>query len=283
MQKIVLEHAILRLIQRHIGNILLRRGDGRLGRNRRTVAPRPRGIQVRSQCRADARRNALPLQLLRPMLIEHLHHAHHHEHGIHGLPRLRLVHQEPKLRRQPILMRPDEGIHPARIIVEVSPVAVIEARGQPLRRRAHGQHPLHAVVLHQLRAQNLRRLAACHAASHIHLPEPVLRGHIALGKEQIVEIGRLNVRDAMLVSPHHDRRGQARRRNAAVELRQRGAHLVLQPHAAGQHSAGERQQQQKKKDQEHAQHRMAPPLHLHIRSASETHPGNIVAGTAGSG
>ena len=185
-------------------------------------------------------------------------------------------------------MRPDERIHSARIIVEQPPVLVIEARSQPFRRRPHGQHPLHAVVLHQLWAQNLRCLAACHPASHIHLPKPVLRGHIALRKEQIVEVGGLNVRNAMLVPPHHDRCGQARRRHAAIELRQRGAHLMLQPHSTRDHSGCERQHQQKKKDQEHAQHRMPPPLHLQIRTASETHPGSLsqeqlVAGSLGRG
>jgi hypothetical protein len=170
MQQIVVEHTILRLIQRHIGNILLRRRDRRLGRNRRPVPPRSRRIQGRSQRRSDTRRNSFPLQLLRPVLVQHLHHAHHHQHGIHRLPRLRLIHQQPKLRRQPILMRPDERIHSARIIVEQPPVLIVEARRQPFRRRPHGQHPLHPVVLHQLWPQNLRGLARRHPPRHVHLP-----------------------------------------------------------------------------------------------------------------
>ena len=275
MEKTLVERAILRLIQRHGGNIRLGRGDRRFGRNGRAIAPRAGGIQIRGQRGPDARGNPFPLQLLRPVLIEHLHHAHDHQHGIHGLPWLRLVHQQAKLGRQPVLMRADKGIHAARVIVEVAAVAVVESRGQPLRRRAHGQHTLHAVVFHELRSQDLRCLAGGHAARHIHLPEAVLGGHIALGKEQIVEVGGLHVGNAMLVAPHYDGRGQARRRHAAVELGQGGAHLVLQPHSAGQHGAGERQQEQEKKDQEHAQHWMAPPLQFQIRSASKTHPGSL--------
>jgi len=64
-----------------------------------------------------------------------------------------------------------------------------------------------------------------------------------------------------------------------------GAHLVLQPHAAGQHSAGERQQQQKKKDQEHAaapDGAAAPPPHPQcVRDSSREHcrRNKLVAGS----
>ena len=47
------------------------------------------------------------------------------------------------------------------------------------------------------------------AAGHVHLPEAVLGGDVALGGEEIVEVGGLDVRDAVLVAADGDFGGKA--------------------------------------------------------------------------
>jgi len=77
-------------------------------------------------------------------------------------------------------------------------------------------------VLEERGAQNLRQLAVGIAPEGVHLPEPVLGGHIALGQEEIVLGGRLDVEHAVGIAADRDRSGESGEMNIAVHGRQRG-------------------------------------------------------------
>ena len=132
----------LRLIQRYIGNILLRRRQIRRSLRRRMIPPRPRGVKIRRQRRTQPRRHPLAHHLQVPVLIEQLVHTHHHQHRVHRLPRLRLVAQQSKLRRQILLMLVYESVHAPRKVLEILLVAIAQRRRQPFCIRANSQHPL---------------------------------------------------------------------------------------------------------------------------------------------
>ena len=85
-------------------------------------------------------------------------------------------------------------------------------------------------------AEEFGEFAGGVAAQHIHLPEAVLSGDVALGEEQIVDVGCLDVGYAVGVAADGDGCGESAQMNFAVELRKRGDHGVVQPREA---AAGE--------------------------------------------
>ena len=113
-------------------------------------------------------------------------------------------------------------------------IALAQRRRQPLGIRANPQHPLGPVMIHKFRPQKLRRLARRHPPRHIHLPQPVLRRHIALRLEKIIEIRRFNVWNPMPVASDRNRNLQSRQLQLPIKLRKRHMHRVLQPPRAAQ-------------------------------------------------
>jgi hypothetical protein len=99
-------------------------------------------------------------------------------------------------------MRIEKRIHSASVSVKISPVA----RGDTLLRRfsrePQPQNPLLAIHFHGGFANHFRKFSGSGAPHHVHLPQPVLRGHVPLGKKQILERGRLNRRHPVLIA--HD-------------------------------------------------------------------------------
>ncbi len=122
------------------------------------------------------------------------------------------------------------------------------------RRRTKAKHALCRVVLHQRRTQHLGQLAIGVAAEHIHLPEAILRGHIALRDEEVLLRGRLDMGHAVDVAAHGHRRGNSVNLEVAIHLRQRGMGRGAQPQQA------QRRHQQNKhhKPQRNAQQEARP-------------------------
>ena len=56
---------------------------------------------------------------------------------------------------------------------------------------------------------------------HVHLPESVLRLHVSLREEQVVDVPRVDVRHAPSVANDLDAVAQAAERDASVDLRER--------------------------------------------------------------
>ena len=92
------------------------------------------------------------------------------------------------------------------------------------------------------RGKNLRHLTAHRATRKVHLPQAVLRRHVALGEEQVFQLGRGNVRHAVRIAHHRDWRLQSSHADGAVELRQGRARAVIKPEE--RQSPGNNHQQQ---------------------------------------
>ena len=66
------------------------------------------------------------------------------------------------------------------------------------------ENALLTIVLDVLRAQDDRQVAGSKSSRHVHLPQPVLRGDVSLGEEQVAEIGGRDVGHAQrIVSNDH--------------------------------------------------------------------------------
>ena len=92
------------------------------------------------------------------------------------------------------------------------------------------------------RGKNLRHLPTHSATRKVHLPQAVLRRHIALGEEQIFQACCGNMRHAVRVSDDRDWRLQAGHDDCAIELRQGRARAVIKPEKC--QSPGNENQQQ---------------------------------------
>ena len=75
----------------------------------------------------------------------------------------------------------------------------------------------------QVGAQDLGQRAAGEAAQRVHLPQPVLRRHVALDEKGILQAGGADVRFAVCIEIHSGAGGQ-RRVDGAGALRADGRH-----------------------------------------------------------
>jgi hypothetical protein len=83
------------------------------------------------------------------------------------------------------------------------------------------EHPLDAVVGDEVLAEDFGDFAGDVAAGHVHLPEAVLRGDVALGGEEVVEVRGLDVGNAVLVAADGDFGGSGRA--SWIAIRRSGA------------------------------------------------------------
>src|SRR6185437_14704662 len=77
--------------------------------------------------------------------------------------------------------------------------------------------------------KNLRHLTANGATREVHLPQAVLRRHVTLGEEQVLQICRGDVRNAVRIAHDRNWRLQSSHADAAIELRQGRASAVIKP------------------------------------------------------
>ncbi len=143
-----------------------------------------------------------------------------------------LIAEQAELCRQAVLMGCDVGVDTACIGFEKTLLIFGHGGRQALRRGPDLQHPLHLIVLHHPRSQQLGELAGGKAARHIHLPQTVLGHNKALRFEQVVHGCRLDMGYATGVPPYQHRGGEPRQLQFAVEHRQLLAHGFLEPHYA---------------------------------------------------
>jgi hypothetical protein len=106
--------------------------------------------------------------------------------------------------------------------------------GRKLAKRAVGgcanlEGSLQAIVPDDGLAEDFGKLAGCVAAQNIELEQTVLRGDEPLREDEIVHIGGANVRNAVSVAVHRNRRGKTRDRERSVELRKRIVNSVADP------------------------------------------------------
>src|SRR5262249_20454513 len=77
--------------------------------------------------------------------------------------------------------------------------------------------------------EDLRHLAAHRAPRQIHLPKPVLRRDITLGKKEVRQVGCSEMGNAVRVANHRNRRLQAPESDRPIELRHRTLRHAVKP------------------------------------------------------
>ncbi len=168
----------------------------------RTIAPRADRVKIVLQLViVQLGRDVLPRQLRIPMRIQHLHHHQPDRDRVLAAPRPGAIKEQLELRRKRVLMRSDEQINPASVIVKSGAFRGRQVGVNTPGRQAKLQVALHFVVPHQRGTENLRQFPIGVAAESIHLPQPVLSGHIALRHKKIVLGSRLNVGHAVSITP----------------------------------------------------------------------------------
>ncbi len=180
--------------RRHVGGRL---GQVRHGLGGWMVAPRSSGIEIGGERGTDLLRDGLAGELGGPLLIERLHHAEDDEHRIDGLPAARLIVEQAELGGKRVGFA-DVGVDAAGVVLEEAAILRGEAGGEPLRSLPELEHALDAVMLDEVAAENFRDFAGSDAAHHVHLPETVLRGDVALCGDQVVDAGGGDVGDALV-------------------------------------------------------------------------------------
>ena len=113
-----------------------------------------------------------------------------------------------------------------------APLVCRHGGGQVFRRGTYLKHALCFVVLHYARTEQFGQLPGGEPSRHIHLPQPVLGQHVALGLQQVLHVGCLDVGDAVGVAPYQHRGGEPGHLNLAVDHRQLLPHGVFQPGGA---------------------------------------------------
>ena len=243
------------------------------------VAPRANRIQIGLQLRvAQPRGHNFPRELRVPVRVQHIDHHHADAHRVHAAPRLRAIAEQAELRRQrgPVFrieVLGDEQVHAACVIVQ--PRAVF--RGQ-IRVDAPGcipklQHPLRLVVPHHRRAHDLRQLAVGVATEGVHLPQPVLRGHVSLSHEQIILTGSLDVGHAVGVAADEHGRREPGEMHISIQHRQRGPGSRAQP----QHARARSDQQQSQQSAHGPEENSRPAAFTATRNRRNGRRGRLIS------
>ena len=97
-------------------------------------------------------------------------------------------------------MRLDEAVDASGIGSQNRAVGGGEKRGLHFGNAPHAEAAGVAVGFEELGAEDFRQLAGGETARDVHLPEPVLRGDIALDEERIFDRGGRDMRDSERVA-----------------------------------------------------------------------------------
>ena len=134
-----------------------------------------------------------------------------------------------KLHREVVPILLDIGVHPAGVGREQTlRVRVIARPFFRVERTPEHHQPGAAVVVERVGSENLGESSLVPPAPHLHLPEPVLRHHVALRKEEIVVVPGIDVRYPPLVPDDLHRLSQTRDLQFPVDLRKRPARQLCE-------------------------------------------------------
>jgi len=119
------------------------------------------------------------------MCIEGLHHHEADGDGVSAGPRSRLVVKEAELGRQVVLVLLDVAVDAGCIGVEARALFGVEMAVDAGCDVAQLKDALGNIVRDERGAEDFRECAAGVATEHVHLPEAILCGDVALGEEEI--------------------------------------------------------------------------------------------------
>jgi len=174
-------------------------------------------------------RNSLAFcQLVTPVAREVPRHHQQPADGVRGLPRLRLDPENLELDRQDRALG-EEGVDAGRVSLEVRRRLAIELRGDALGESREAERAHELVGLEGALAEEFAQPSLRHAPLEFHLPEAILRVHVAHREPAIALALRIDVRHAFAVAQDLDARHDPLRAHFAFDARQR--FLEVEPRA----------------------------------------------------
>lgn len=193
------------------------------------VAPGAYGIEVRQKLRRQLCGEYFAVELLGEGVGEVLKHGQTDKDGVAGRPLSRLVAEDAEFDREMRALSGDGGVDA--LGVETEPMQLVgrERSGGAIGRGADLKDTLGAIVRNEAGAENFGELAGGVAAEGIHLPEAVLRGDEALGEDEVIESGGMDVRDTVGIALNGDGSREAGDGEGSVDLREGVAHGFARP------------------------------------------------------
>ncbi len=107
-------------------------------------------------------------------------------------------------------MRVEPGVDARGVGIEDGPGLRCEERQIAFRGLPPSERPDEAIVVDRPRAEQLGETTGRDVPPDLHLPHALLRVDVALGHEQVVRVGGLDLGDAVEVAPDGRRRAEAR-------------------------------------------------------------------------
>ncbi len=117
-------------------------------------------------------------------------------------------------------LRGNGRVHACGVALKQMKLVRRKSRESTVRSGPDLQSALGTIVRNERCTENLRKISSSMAAQRIHLPQPILRGHVALGHHEVVERTRPKMWNPMCIALHRNRSGEAGDRDRAVQLRQ---------------------------------------------------------------
>ncbi len=177
-------------------------------------------------------------------MIQELRHGESDQQRVFDCPDMRGVGQEAEFQREGFAVLGDIGVYAVGIGLKLRVLRRVHLSDGLLRYLAQSEDALLAIRVHEVGAKNYGEIAGSKTACHVHLPEPLLRGDVALGEKEVVEGCRGDCWDAQPITSDHHWMSESSKLNGAVFLRQRGTHCSIKPEVEG-----------KKNDQQECQDR----------------------------
>ncbi len=150
-------------------------------------------------------------QIVAPRRGQVAGHLQSHKDRIHSAPGPRLKTKQRKLDRQRVAMGRDKFVHPARVRRQGRAILGRQFQVGRLSDAAHSQPARLAVVFQTSGADDFGQFPRRQPPQAFHLKQTVLRGHVPLNKQRIVQCGGANMGLAQPVERYRDRSRNAHR------------------------------------------------------------------------
>ena len=229
-------------------------GGGEVGSvlGRGLVAPGAYRVEVGEKVGGEVGGEGLAIELGGEVGGEVLGHDEGDEEGVAGLPEGGSVVQDVELDGQGVgavgaVVGGDVGVDAAGIGLELVKLVGGKGGGGSVGGGAELEDALLAVVLDEGGTKDLGEGSGAVAAESVHLEEAVGGGDVALGEEQVIEVGGVDGGDVLRVAGDGDGSGEAGDRDAAVEEalvgEEVGAHVVAQDDGGDREGEGEKDEE----------------------------------------
>ena len=228
-------------VEGNVGDIFLRSGEIDWSFGGWVIAPGDDRIEVVDEMLRKASGESFAIKLGGEAGGEVLEHDEADEEGVARSPGRGLIAEEAELEWEMRMLECDGGVDASGVLLEEMKLIGRESSDGTVGCDAELERALETVVGEECRAEDLGECAGGVAAEDIHLPEAVLRGDEALSDKEVVERGGTDVRDAVVVAPDGDWRGEAGEGDGSIELRQRIAHGLAKPVARDDESDDDEQ------------------------------------------